>query len=292
MSCTVIADHVAEYLGKRLARAEGGAEFAGGDLQGKERVFGTYIPDVETYLSCNDRTLRLLREKYDIDTTSERITYALDISRFAEQASRAILQFKADGVTTIVMACDPISIGFLTAVATEQEYYPEWITIGTVLSDTDNFGRSYDQRQVERRLFGVSQLPQDELLFGPDGEAGQLYQKLTGKRIPGGTTGALNAIIQIANFLQVAGPDLTPDNIARGAQSLPATGDDRLGVWSWQGDHTGREDAKEVYWDVAAEPSPAEVDRSLRGRWIPTGDGRRYLRGDWPEEPPAVYPDL
>jgi len=292
MGCTPISDHVAEYLGKRLERSDDLAEFAGGDLQGEPRKFGTYIPDIETYLQCNDRTIKLLKEVYGIaDAASERITYALDISRFAEQAQRAVLRFKADGVTSVVLAADPISIAFLTSAAREQDYFPEWITIGSASADTDNFGRSYDQESVDGHLFGVSQLPQDELLFGPDGEAGKLYEKITGETIPGGTTGYLNSVIVLFNFLQAAGPDLTPDDLAAGAQSLPAVGNDQLGVWSWQGDHTGREDAREVYWDPDREPSPAEVDRSLRGRWVATDGGRRYLRGSWPDAAPAVYPD-
>lgn len=292
MSCTAIADHVAEYLGKRLTLAGESADFAGGDTKSQERKFGTYIPDVETYLECNDRTIELLTEKYGVeDAQSERITYALDIARFGEQAQRAVLQFKADGVTTIVLAADPISIGFMTAAAIEQDYYPEWITIGSAAADTDNYGRTYDQESVAGHLFGVSQLPQDELLMGPDAPAGKLYAKITGETIPGGTTGGLETVTMMFNFLQAAGPDLTPENLAAGAQSLPVVGNDLMGIVSFQGDHTGREDAREVYWDPDAEPSPSEPDRSKRGRWVATDDGRRYIRGDWPEEPPAVYPD-
>ncbi len=290
MSCTAIADHVAEYLGKRLTLAGDSADFAGGGQLGEERKFGTYIPDIETYLSCNDRTVRLLEEEYGVTRESQRITYQLDISRFAEQAQRAVLQFKADGVTTVVLAADPFSVQFLTAAAREQEYSPEWIIIGSAAVDTDNFGRSYDQESVDGHIFGVSQLPQDELLMGPDAEAGRLYEKVAGETIPGGTTGGLNTVTMLFNFLQAAGPDLTPENVAAGAQSLPVRGNDSLGIFSWQGDHTGREDAREVYWDADSEPSPAEADRSLRGRWVATDGGRRYLRGDWPEEPPAVYP--
>ena len=292
MSCTVISDHVAEYLGKRLHSAADKAEFSGGDLRGRTRKFGTYIPDIETYLECNDRTIRLLKEDYGIaDAASERITYQLDISRFAEQAQRAVLQLKADGITSVVLAADPFSIQFMTAAAREQDYFPEWITIGSAAADTDNFGRSYNPESVDGHLFGVSQLPQDELLLGPDSEAGKLYEKITGETIPGGTSGFLNAATMMFNFFQAAGPDLTPENLAAGAQSLPVVGDAQLGVWSWQGDHTGREDAREVYWDPDEEPSPAEADRSLRGRWVATDGGRRYMRGAWPEVAPAVYPD-
>lgn len=291
MSCTVIADHVAEYIGKRMVANGDTADFAGGDLKGRTRVFGTYIADREQYLGCNERTMQLLHDKYGVaDPQSHRITYALDISRFGEQAQRAVLQFKADGVTTVVLAADPISIGFMTAAAREQRYFPEWITIGTAYSDTDNFGRMYDQEEVDGHLFGVSTLPLDELMFGPEGEAGRLYEKLTHQRIPGGTEGYLSRTVKMFNFLQAAGPDLTAENLARGVQSLPPVGDDQHGIWSWRGDHTGREDAKEVYWDAGAEPSPAEADRSLRGRWIATDGGRRYQRGEWPSEPPAVYP--
>ncbi len=292
MNCEYIAAQVAEYVAKRL---HGRPAVHAGDpaLRTRTRVFGSYSPDNEQYVHCNELTGQIMREEYGVEQGLV-VRYALDISRFAEQAARAVVQWKAEGVTTVVLAADPISIGMLTSSATEQEYFPEWVIIGTAGMDTDNFGRSYDQRHADGHMFGISHLNATEMIYGPGTEPGNLYAQLHGgDDIPPGTTGSFYTYVQIFNFLQAAGPDLTPENMAAGVRSLPEMGapDYPVGRWSWANSHTGVIDSREVYWDGNAPPAPNEHDQSLRGRWIATYDGRRFTNGEWPEEDPPVYPD-
>jgi hypothetical protein len=293
MSCDRVSAHLAEYIRKRMADRP--ALYAGGDLQGQDRKFGTYVPDNEEYVKCTEVTReRLEGEGYDRGLL---VTYALDISRFADQANRAILQFKAEGVTTIVAACDPISLGMLTNAAADQDYYPEWLIIGSAAQDSDNFGRSYNQEVVSGRMFGLSQLASSELIYGPGSDAHELYEEITGEVIPNGTTGALYTLAtHVFNMLQAAGPDLTPENVERGVQSLPVLGGPDFAVgkrWFGEGvdgkpDHTATDDEREVYWDPDAEPGPEEPDRTKTGRFVETEPGVRYDLGEWPEGDPQI----
>ena len=297
MSCDRISTHIPEYVGKRLVGKP--AKWAGDpELAKQTRKFGTYVPDNEEYQKCTDVTEKTLREKYKAEP-GLRVNYALDISRFADQAKRAIIQFKAEGVTTIITASDPISIGLLTKEATAQSYFPEWFTIGTAGQDTDGFGRSYDQKQADGHMFGISQLGTSAKLYGENAEAPKLYAKLNpGKKIPGGTTGSIHTWTHIFNLLQSAGPNLTPENIEKGIATLPDLGgpDYPVGKWSFgegtdgQPDHTAVDDAREVYWDGTAEPGPEERDRTKRGSWIESEPGKRYDIGEWPTTEPKVYP--
>jgi len=292
MSCDRVSAHVAEYIVKRLHGKP--AAHAGGDLAGKERTFGTYVPDNEEYVGCSDVTREHLREQ-GVDP-GLRVTYALDISKFVDQANRAIVQFKAEGVTTIVTACDPISLGMLTNAAAEQDYYPEWMIIGTAATDSDNFGRQYNQDVVGGRMFGISQLASTRLLLGPDSEAGRLHERVVGGPIPPGTTGTLYEYMHVFNLLMAAGPDLTPANIEAGAARLPALGgpDYPAGRWYFGAgidgtpDHTAVDDAREVYWDPNAEPGPEEPDRTKRGTFVESNPGVRYDIGEWEEGDPKV----
>ena len=288
MSCDRVTAHVAEYADKRLAGKP--AVYAGGELQGKDRKFGTYVPDNEEYVKCTEKRQELLREAGR--EPGSVVTYQLDISRFQDQANRAIIQFKAEGVTTIVTACDPFSLAALTRAAKEQDYFPEWFIIGTAAQDSDTLGRTYEQDVVRGRMFGISQLAATELITGPDSEAGKLYEKLEGEEIPGGNAaGYIHVFQHMFNLLQSAGPDLTPDNIAAGVATLPEMGGPNypMGRWSFAAgldgkpDHTARDDAREVYWDADAEPGPEEVDRTKRGRFLETDPGVRYPLGEWPE---------
>lgn len=296
MECERISAHVAEYIGKRLAGKP--AKHAGApELAGATRAFATYVPDNDGYQRCANITEATLQSDYDV-AAGPRYNYQLDISRFQQQAQEAVIQFKAAGVTTLVLACDPFSTIFLTQAADAQDWHPEWLLIGVAGTDTDNFGRSYSASQIEGHMFGLSQLSDSGSIFGSRGEPGQLWKKLEGTDIPKGTTGDFYSLVHIYNFLQAAGPELTPANLATGVQTLPPLGEpDRpVGLWHFargsdggrEGDHTAVDDSREVYWDPTA-PSidkPGEV-----GRWIATYDGMRFRNGEWPEEDPPVYTD-
>ena len=58
----------------------------------------------------------------------------------------------------------------------------------------------------------------------PSSLAGKLYQKLTGHVIPKETDGNYAYLVEIFDMLQAAGPDLTPQNMARGIHALPNLG--------------------------------------------------------------------
>jgi hypothetical protein len=292
MSCDRVSAHVAEYIEKRLAGKP--AEFAGDDLQGQERTFGTYVPDNEEYVGCSDVTKEKLEEA-GIDP-GLRVTYQLDLSKMTDQANRAIIQFKAEGVTTVITAADPFSVGFLTAAAKEQSYFPEWMIIGTAATDSDNFGRQYDQEVVGGHMFGISQLASTRFLLGPEGEPGQLYERVIGGEIPPGTTGSMYDYMHVFNLLMAAGPNLTPEALEQGMSRLPELGgpDYAAGRWYFNNsitggpDHTAVDDAREVYWDPNAEPGPEEPDRTKRGAFVESNPGVRYDIGEWEEGDPQV----
>jgi hypothetical protein len=295
MSCDRVSAHVAEYIVKRLAGKP--AVHAGPDLAGDTRKFGTYVPDNEEYVGCSDVT-RADVQKAGLDP-GPGVTYALDISKFADQANRAIVQFKAEGVTTVVAACDPISLGMLTNAAKEQGYFPEWLVIGTAATDSDNFGRQYDQEEVGGHMFGLSQLASTSLLLGPESEAGHLYAEVIGGEIPPGTTGTLYEYMHVFNLLTAAGPDLTAENMERGAARLPVLGGPDFPAGRWYfgagidgaADHTAVDDAREVYWDPNAEPGPEEPDRTKRGTFVDPNPGQRFDIGEWEEGEPRVSGD-
>src|SRR5581483_6732836 len=187
-------------------------------------------------------------------------------SRFADQASQAIVQFHAEGVTTVILACDPISPVFLTEEADAQHYFPEWYNIGVAGNDIDTVPRLWDAKEITGHLFGLSQLGPTQAAVGPLSEPGITYQKITGKKIPMGTSGNYYPLLQMFSQLQAAGPDLNPANLARGSWSLPPGGAPvaggtkfayPVGYWclcsSYTGgqgeDHATVEDSREIYWD-------------------------------------------
>ncbi len=170
MDCETLATHMAAYITNRLAG--GTAEFAGDpEVASRPRKFGSYTPE-GTRTVCNDVTREILEDNgtYDGESDTQTIRYALDISRFGEQATRAVVQWKADEVTTVIVGSDPISLQFLTEAAEEQDFHPEWVIVGSAQQDSNVFGRSYEQNQADGHMFGLSLISGTEDLYGTDSD--------------------------------------------------------------------------------------------------------------------------
>jgi hypothetical protein len=297
MECERISIQTAEYVGKRLANKN--AKWALDALyKNQKRTFGTYVPDNDEYQHCVGQYQAHLKNEYHADP-GPKYDYILDVSRFADEAAKAVVQFKAQGVTTLVLACDPISIIFLTQAAESQQWGPEWLLIGVAAQDTDNFGRLYAQSRVDGHMFGISQLGDITTLVGPKGEAGESYRHIPRDKrayddMPEGALGGYYDLLHMYNGLQLAGPTLTPQTVFEGyctrygeAKELPG------GLWRFntnpdgtQGcDHTAVEDSREVFWAGTTNGPDGKA-----GTFLATMGGKRFTNGEWPTGDPEIYP--
>ena len=146
-------------------------------------------------------------------------------------------------------------------------------------------------------MFGVSEANATSDIFGPTSPAGKLYQKLTGHTIPPETDGNYSELVEIFDMLQAAGPDLTPQNMARGIHALPVLGRAHLLLRGLEleprarrgqagaGEHTALIDARFVWWDANAISPVNGMKGTLRG----LDNGHRSGIGQWPKTMPAVF---
>jgi hypothetical protein len=97
-------------------------------------------------------------------------------------------------------------------------------------------------------------------------------------------------------MLQAAGPDLTPQNMARGIHALPTLGAPlyQYGTWTWNispagtvggGDHTAQEGARFVYWNAGA----TSALNGMKGTYVPIFNGQRFTLGQWPKTLPKLF---
>ncbi len=299
-NCQRIANQNAEAFDKLLVNKP--ATYAGdANLRTRTRKLGTYLPNLAPYVRCNGSLnsgfAQVMTNRYHVpaSTIGTTFRYDLDISTFAQSAQQAILQFKAAGVTTVVLACDPFSAADLTKAAAAQNYHPEWVLNGAGLTDLDQSAQSYDPSEVTGHLFGLSQLSPSTDTSGPTSLAGKLYQRLTGHPIPPGTDGNYGQLVEVFDLLQAAGPDLTPANLARGTHALPTMGAPsyEYGRWDFRsgptgattGDHTAISDARFVYWNATAT-SPLNGNQ---GTYVEVFGGKRFTLGDWPTTLPPLF---
>jgi len=286
--------HWAEFIGKELAH--GKAEHAGDPaLTSKPRRFGLvrYDDDTGTFAATARRFVRELRG-YGVTLDAD-VAYPLDITKSQEIARTVISKLKTANVTSVILAADPLSPSFFTTEATKQSYFPEWIVLGTVFTDTTLFGRTYDQKQWAH-AFGVSLLPARAV--GPQDDLYNILEWQTGKPPPAKTWKVLvQAPLIFFTGVHLAGPHLTAQAFRDGLFRYPSaesTTPTRLHVsWGqhgiWPGlDYFGGDDATLIWWDPKAS-GPDEVGNQGTGMYQYSHQGRRYLPGQWPKGRADVY---
>jgi len=295
--CTRISSNEAEVVATMLANKK--ATYAGDPtLRTETRKFGSYFPDVPAYKTCAENFAKIVTKKYHLSLSDfVEYTYSPDIATFAQSAQQAIVQFKAEGVTTVIIGSDPYSAGLLTKAAVTEDFSPEWFLEGTALTDEDQAVQTFDvPSEVSGHLFGMSELSPPTETTGPSSLAGKLYKKLTGHTIPKGTDGAYSSLVYIFDALQAAGPDLTPESLARGLHAIPPLGAPlyQYGKWSWNsspngtagaGDHTAGVDARFVWWNANGT---SKINGAM-GTYVVAFGGKRFSLGQWPKALPPMF---
>ncbi len=282
--------HVTEFLRKQVAGRT--AAFAGeADFRHRVRRFGmiALVNDAQTAAQ-----LRYAQQSFAAAHIpfAQYVTYASPLD-LETQAPALIAKLKAAGVTSVVFAGDPVAPQTLTRAATAQNYFPEWIITGQVLTDVAAFARTYDQRQWAH-AFGVSFMGARTGVTG----AITLYQWYFGHSPPD-PTGAAVSVVDAALFfpvLQGVGPDLTARNFQRALFAAPPTPHaitqpslswGNHGIWPTT-DYGGVDDATEIWWNPKAA-GPDELGRQGSGLYEYVDGGRRYLPGQWPTEAAPAF---
>ncbi len=285
--CELVEHLIAEYIGKRLANKP--AQWAGDALTKRmKRAFGIYIPQNAGYQHCVGISNADLQGKYHVKRASQ-YNYKLDVSQFAQQAAQAMVQFKAAHVTTVELACDPISAIFLTQQADAQQFHPEWLLHGDALTDTDGYARLYQGDQVNGHLYGISQLGAQNIAGSASGEAAQAWKQATkGQALPNGGWQVYYEMLEGFDQLQSAGPVLTVANIGKGTAAMGRLGGENLpqGVWDLTKTHTAIKTTQEVFWDSKRRATDGKT-----GDFVATYSGRWFELGEFPTGTPPIHPE-
>ena len=148
----------------------------------------------------------------------------------SNQAANIIPKMKSAGVTTILCGCDPIIPVFLSGTAARQGYFPEFIIVGTALTDTDIVGQLWNQ-DFAKHAFGVSSLTEPKPAQASVGYAA--YKSVRQDEPAFSVEFIYYQMAQMAIGFQMAGPNLTPENFEAGmfafprSSAPPALGSDR-----------------------------------------------------------------
>ena len=272
------------------------AEFAGDPkIAEKERVFGVvhFEQDPPVFGGVEDMVAKEGGARgYD---AAVNLTYQLVISDLPEKARVLVARLKEAGVTSVVFLGDPVMPIYLTKAATDQDYFPEWIITGTVLTDTTVFGRLYDQQQWAH-AFGISGLP--ARVPQKEGEAWKLYEWYYGEEPQAkNTIAVINEPIRLFMLgVHMAGPNLTPETFRDGLFNYPPTGGTPTSPQISFGDHgifanpdyNAVDDMQVIWWDVDATGKDEQGEEGT-GMMRYADGGKRYLPGEMPNLPANVF---
>lgn len=289
--------HLSEYIGKRLA---GKNAVHAGDLpvgiKSSQREFGLiYVegtgsrvdPNVKGSIALFEREL----SRYGVKL-AKKVAYTYDAARGQDQATNIISQMKSAGVTSVACGCDPITMIFFTQAATQQQYFPEWLVVGTRLTDTTFFGRTYDQAQWEN-AFGISPIP----IFPDDVSKTAQYaeyhhMKEGSSRGDEGTQISVRepAFSTLFSGIHNAGPTLKAENFAKGLWNAGVRGGQpaAVRVKFTPESYTAIKDFVEVWWN-ASGTGRDETGKDGTGLMMKANSGTRFAAGSWPKGDPPVF---
>ena len=253
----------------------------GGDLQGRERSIAVVAPNNLEYQQCVATGLQVIRDAgNEIDLELE---YVLDFANVAAQAPSVLAKLKDNDITSVACYCDPLMVLSLAGQASEQNYYPEWLIGGVGFVDIDLVGQFIAASAPDqwRNAFGGS--PSTPQAAAGTSEAYRAYKSVRDDEPSLFVDVVYAQILPLVIGVQMAGPDLTPENLETGMFAYPeATG--MAGTWDWSpGHYSPVVDMREVWYDPAA-PAPMN---GTPGSYV--DNGQRYRIGEIPEGDPEVF---
>ncbi len=290
MSSSQAYIHRAEYIGKRLARRR--AKYAGDTtLRSQKRSFAlVYFDNTRGDYRSGVRFFQKQLARYNVKL--KKIIPYTNIEGCQTDATNIANQLVIARVTSVIFSGDPICPIHLTRAANAQNAKWEWIVTGSALTDTNNFGRLYNQEQWAR-AFGVSML-------NPDVKNEADYWFKMYKEIRPNGDPKEEAPIVLAPWIifytgvHLAGPNLSPKTFAAGMSKMITTGGTptlpqrsygrkrAAGFSFW--DTTSYDDMAEIWWD----PDATDPNGRTGTYWYVAG-GKRYNWGRWPTTPPRVF---
>lgn len=226
---------------------------------------------------------------------TEEIMFTIDpVSTSGGQSNvpTAITRMKAAGVTSVMHVGESVSLAAFTKAADDQGYFPEWVIYGGAGVDRNDIARLLHSPTQWRHAFGIS--PSEIARADGETECYRAYRSIDPDGAPsddlcGDHYGVWGSLLQIANGIQMAGPNLTLATFRAGLHAMGTRPPNPLwsigggygpGDWSY-GDYVA-----ELWWDPdAVDP----MDGSSRGAYRYTRGGKRYGVGQIPTEDPHVF---
>ncbi len=268
---TTVANLGANYAVKKLCPQGSPAAYAGGSdakgpMKGAPRKFATLAPENSWYQESVQSASNIVAGAGC--GTPENIVYQLDLGTMSSQASSIITKLKSDNVTTVVCGCDPIIPVFLSGEAARQGYFPEFVIVGTALTDQDIVGQLWNQ-QFAAHAFGIS--PNAQAVPATQTLGYAAYKTVRQDEPAFGVELIYQQMAELAIGIQMAGPNLTPQTFQQGMFNYPKRQGPN-GLWGFgPRDYTTTDDVREICWSPTTvstyNQKPGAYNGTSNQRW-------------------------
>lgn len=282
-NCTTATQGAVAVLTKQLLPQN--VTWAGqGVSDGQPRKYAVIAPDNPVYQQC----IGIVRDAMAKagHPAAANLSYTADLSELSQEAASMEQQLVNDKITTVLCACDPITLIYLTGDLDNANYIPEIVNSGGAFTDEDVVSQLFDQKvwaHAAGQTFNGETPPYGSSLgyfaaksvdpsHNPAHEADIIYEDL----------------YILALGIQLAGPNLTPQTFQQGLFSYGG-GTGQYGPWSFhqngQGIWTPQYQFKYEWWN----PKTASPFNGQPGSWII--DDHWYGFGQVPAGPEPVFPN-
>jgi hypothetical protein len=271
-----------EYYCKELAGRK--AIYAGeASLRAKTRTAEILVDDTPEHVEAAQR-LQAVIDRCDPAQGAVVKTFSPDTGQAVVQSTTLASQAKQSGITTLLYFTDPVLPVYLTPQLSEQNYYPENVTLGSGYLDYDPLGQLYQQKQW-KDAFGLGDLP--DMAAPASYDAGAVYRNTNGSQGPFLSVDNIQGFLSELGYgIQQAGPTLTPASFQRAMLTMTPWGGTRFHplIKFGPGDYTGVSDVRVVYWD----PNKVSPINGKRGGYVAMYGGRRFAVGQIPSRAFAI----
>jgi hypothetical protein len=273
---TKVATEAANYAVQKLCPSGTPAAYAGGSLKNAKRKFAGIAPENELYKVSASVFSQIMGAH---GCSPGQFYYTLDLGTESQQASNLIAQLKAGGYTTIVCGCDPIFPVYLSGVAAQQGYFPEFVEIGAALVDQDYVGQLYNQAFFAH-AFGIS--PNEPTVPYTQTIGYAAYKTVRSDEPAFFVNLIYLQMDMLAIGLQMAGPNLNPTTFEQGMFNYPAR-EGPAGLWGFgPTQFTTPDDLREVCWS----PTTISPYNGKQGAYLSTST-QRWTITNIPKGPPG-----
>jgi hypothetical protein len=274
MDTDTVDQLAAEYICKKLVNRN--ADFAGAGIKGRPRqimVLSEHTPN--NHFRTSSHIVSLTQQICGFTPKN------LDFNPAeASEVASVVAQLRANDITTVVPEVGLIGMIELFSTSDSNRYEPEWVFVNNYGMDLQDGARLTGSQQMNH-VFGLSgwELPQPF----QDQDCYRAYKSIDPNTEPDETFCKLHWIDleHIANGIQEAGPDLTPESFQKGLYSMSAllkkgARPYSIGGGYGPGDHSFVDDFVEMWWDGSA----IDPDGGEPGAYRYPQNGKRFRPGD------------